>query len=69
MPKDIGDIINKLSPSTHIKVESRPAQLMVVELTLGKLRRARKLTQVKSPIPSTAHTKIDSLKHLAKSSN
>ncbi|HTB14631.1 MAG TPA: XRE family transcriptional regulator [Bryobacteraceae bacterium] len=40
-------IMKDLSPARRKKVEARAAQLIAEELTLQKLRRARKLTQVR----------------------
>ena len=45
MPKNVNDIINKLSPVQRRKVEARAAELIADEMTLQQLRRARKLTQ------------------------
>ena len=45
MPKNVNDIINKLSPVLRRKVEARAAELIAEEMTLQQLRRARKLTQ------------------------
>lgn len=45
MPKNVDDIINKLSPAQRKKVEARTAELIAEEMTLQQLRRARKLTQ------------------------
>jgi DNA-binding XRE family transcriptional regulator len=45
MPRNVNDIINKLSPAQRKKVEARAAQLIAEEMTLRDLRRARKLTQ------------------------
>ncbi|MGA3185735.1 MAG: helix-turn-helix transcriptional regulator [Bryobacteraceae bacterium] len=47
MPRNVNDIINKLSPAQRKKVEKRAAVLMAEELSLRELRRAHKLTQVK----------------------
>jgi DNA-binding XRE family transcriptional regulator len=47
MPRNVNDIISKLSPAQRKKVEDRAAQLIAVEMTLQQLRRARKLTQQK----------------------
>src|ERR1700722_5514886 len=40
-------IMKGLSPERRKKIEARAAQLIAEELTLQKLRRARKLTQVR----------------------
>lgn len=45
MPRNVDDIIKKLSPAQRKKVEARAAQLIAEEMTLRELRRARKLTQ------------------------
>jgi DNA-binding XRE family transcriptional regulator len=47
MPRNVNDIINKLSPAQRRKVEQRAAALLAEELSLRELRRAHKLTQVK----------------------
>jgi DNA-binding XRE family transcriptional regulator len=47
MPTNVDDIIRKLSPTQHKKVEDRAAQLIAEEMTLRELRHARKLTQVR----------------------
>src|SRR5271163_2776148 len=45
MPRNVNDIINKLSPVRRRKVNARAAELIAEEMTLQQLRRARKLTQ------------------------
>ena len=47
MAKNIDDIIRKLTAAQRKKLEVRVAELIADEMTLGELRRARKLTQVK----------------------
>jgi DNA-binding XRE family transcriptional regulator len=47
MPRNVNEIINKLSPAQRKKVEARAAQLIAKEMTLRQLRHARKLTQQK----------------------
>jgi DNA-binding XRE family transcriptional regulator len=47
MPRNVNDIIKKLSPAQRKKVEARAAQLIAEEMTLRQLRHARKLTQQK----------------------
>ena len=47
MTTNIDDIIRKLSPAQRKKVEARAAELIAEEMSLGELRRARKLTQVR----------------------
>ena len=47
MPTNVNDIIKKLSPAQRKNVRSRAAELIAEEMTLGELRKARKLTQVR----------------------
>jgi transcriptional regulator with XRE-family HTH domain len=47
MPRNVNDIIRKLSPAQRKKVEARSAQLIAEEVTLRQLRQACKLTQQK----------------------
>jgi hypothetical protein len=47
MPRNVDDIIDKLSPPQRRKVEKRAAALLAEELSMRELRRAHKLTQVK----------------------
>jgi hypothetical protein len=47
MPRNVNDVIDKLSPAQRRKVEKRAAALLAEELSLRELRRAHKLTQVK----------------------
>jgi DNA-binding XRE family transcriptional regulator len=47
MAMNVNDKIKRLSPSQRRKVEARAAELVAEEMTLGELRRARKLTQVR----------------------
>jgi DNA-binding XRE family transcriptional regulator len=47
MPRNVDDVIDKLSPAQRRKVEKRAAALLAEELSLRELRRAHKLTQVK----------------------
>ena len=47
MAVNVNKIISKLSPAQRKRVESRAAQLMVEEMNLRDLRRARKLTQAR----------------------
>ena len=47
MPRNVNDIINKLTRAQRRKVEARAAQLIAEEMTLQELRRARKITQQK----------------------
>jgi DNA-binding XRE family transcriptional regulator len=47
MPRNVNEIIRKLSPAQRKKVERRSAQLMAEEMTLRQLRRACRLTQQK----------------------
>ena len=44
MPRNVNDIINKLTRAQRRKVEARAAQLIAEEMTLQELRRARKIT-------------------------
>src|SRR5258705_11549084 len=47
MATNVNDKIKKLGPVQRRKVEARAAELVVEEMTLRELRRARKLTQVR----------------------
>lgn len=47
MPRNVNDIISKLSPTQRKRVETRAAQLIAEEMTLRQLRQACKLTQQK----------------------
>src|ERR1019366_5429728 len=47
MARNVNDIIEKLSAAQRKKVEIRAAQLIVEEMTLREVRKARKLTQQK----------------------
>jgi transcriptional regulator with XRE-family HTH domain len=47
MPRNVNDIINKLTRAQRRKVEARAAQLIAEEMTLQELRHARKITQQK----------------------
>jgi len=47
MPRNVNDVIRKLSPARRKKVERRSAQLMAEEMTLRQLRHACRLTQQK----------------------
>jgi|SRR5260370_938619 len=47
MPRNVNDIINKLTRARRRKVEAGAAQLIAEEMTLQELRRARKITQQK----------------------
>ena len=47
MPRNVNDIINKLTRAQRRKGEARAAQLIAEEMTLQELRRARKMTQQK----------------------
>jgi transcriptional regulator with XRE-family HTH domain len=44
---NVNEKIKRLSPAQRRKVEARAAELVAEEMTLGELRRARKLTQVR----------------------
>ena len=45
MAKNVNDIIRKLRAAQRKKVEARTAQLVAEEMTLRKVRKARKLTR------------------------
>ena len=45
MAKNVNDIIKKLIAAQRKKVEARAAQLVAEEMTLRKVRKARKLTR------------------------
>ena len=45
MTKNVNDIIKKLSAARRKKVEARAAQLVAEEMTLRRVRKARKLTR------------------------
>ena len=45
MAKNVNDIIRKLRATQRKKVEARAAQLVAEEMTLRKVRKARKLTR------------------------
>jgi transcriptional regulator with XRE-family HTH domain len=47
MPRNVNDIIRKLTPTQRKKVEARAAQLIAEEMTLRQLRQACRLTQQK----------------------
>src|SRR5271163_1539444 len=47
MAVNVNDKLKKMSPAQRKKVESRAAELIVEEMSLRDLRRARKLTQVR----------------------
>lgn len=67
MPRNVNDIINKLSPAQRKKVEARAAQLIAEEMTLQQLRHARKLTQRK--IAKSLHIGQEGVSKLEKRSN
>lgn len=67
MPRNVNDIINKLSPAQRKKVEARAAQLIAEEMTLQQLRYARKLTQQK--IAKSLHIGQEGVSKLEKRSN
>ena len=46
MPKNVNEIIRRLSPARRRRVEKRAAQLIAEEMTRQELRRALKPTQV-----------------------
>jgi hypothetical protein len=45
MARNLNDVINKLNPARLKKVEARAAVMIAEEMTLQKLRQARKPTQ------------------------
>jgi DNA-binding XRE family transcriptional regulator len=47
MPRNVDDIIRKLTPRQRKRVEARAAQLIAEEMTLRQLRHACRLTQQK----------------------
>ena len=47
MPRNVNDVIKKLSPAQRKKVKARVAQLIAEVMALQQLRQARKLTQQK----------------------
>src|SRR5271167_1622977 len=47
MPVDVNEIIRKLSPAERKRVEDCAAELIVEEMSLRDLRKARKLTQAR----------------------
>jgi transcriptional regulator with XRE-family HTH domain len=47
MPRNVEEIIRKLTPAQRKRVERRAAELMAEEMTLQQLRHARKLTQAR----------------------
>jgi len=47
MPRNVNDIINKLTRAQRRKGEARAAQLIAEEMKLQELRRVRKMTQQK----------------------
>ena len=46
MALNVEDVIARLDPAEHRKVEEMAAELIAEEMTLRELRKARKLTQV-----------------------
>lgn len=47
MPRNVNEIIKKLSRAQRKKIEARAKQLMAEEMTLQQLRQARRYTQKK----------------------
>jgi transcriptional regulator with XRE-family HTH domain len=47
MPRNVNDVIKKLSMSRRKQVEARAAVLIAEEMTLQELRKARKMTQTR----------------------
>jgi transcriptional regulator with XRE-family HTH domain len=64
---NVNDKIRKLRASRRKKVEARAAELMVEEMTLRELRKARKLTQVR--VAKTLGVTQDSVSRLEKRSD
>ena len=62
MPRNVNEIIKKLSPAQRRKVEARAAHLMAEEMTRRELRRARKRTQVE--VAKALHINQDSVSRL-----
>jgi len=52
MAVNVNDKIRKLSPARRKRVEARAAELIAEEMTLRKLRKVRKLTEVRMTTPS-----------------
>src|SRR5947208_4172209 len=67
MPRNVDDIIRKLSPAQRKRIEARAAELIAEEMTLRELRHARKLTQVK--MAKTLGVTQDSVSRLEKRSD
>lgn len=67
MPRNVDDIINKLSRARRRKVEARAAQLIAEEMTLQQLRRTRKLTQ--QSIAKSLHIGQEGISKLEKRSD
>jgi hypothetical protein len=57
MSKNVNDIVRALTPAQREKVEARAAELIAEEMTLRKLRRTRKLTQVSEAGPNAKPTR------------
>jgi hypothetical protein len=47
MPRNVNDVIRKLTPAQRKKVETRAAQLVAEEMSLRQVRQACRLTQQK----------------------
>ena len=47
MPRNVNDIVRKLTPRQRKKIETRAAQRIAEEMTLRQLRQACRLTQQK----------------------
>jgi hypothetical protein len=51
VPRNVDDIIKKLSPAQRKKVEARAAELTVEETTLCELRHAPEIEEERSDFP------------------
>ena len=58
----LDQIMTRMSPARRRKIEARAAQLMVEEMTLQELRRARKLTQAR--VAKVLHINQDGVSRL-----
>jgi len=67
MPKNVDDIVRRLSPARRKIVAARAAELIAEEMTLLQLRQARKLTQVR--VARTLGITQDSVSRLEKRSD
>jgi len=67
MPVNVNEVIRKLSPAGRKKVKDRAAQIIVEEMSLRDLRKARKLTQAR--VAKTLGITQDSVSRLEKRSD